>query len=288
MRSRAFWLGIATSSVVLMGVSCLQRGLTKKTSVVASDEATTGAALVSRSAPPTVWPGISQTAQPQSIDIVGANSLHAAASDGHPNQSTLQFTEAAGDTAVITAQNEDALINVRSLPSLEADLVGQGSVGDAVAIDGSEQADDGQTWYQITFEDTPTTGWIHSDFLDLQAGVDGNEVAAVSQLPRQDVLKEALDEHCGGPGSVQAYFTTQNHTIYLCNRRGELMYLSQEAGTNQVFIADDAQAVGGGYVVVNDRYEYRLDSSTFTVVRIDDDGEETEILRDSVLHSERY
>jgi hypothetical protein len=179
------------------------------------------------------------------------------------------------------------LINVRSLPSADADPIGTGQVGDQVVLERAETAEDGFVWHYVTFEDETTFGWIRADLLDVQSMVPTSQSAAPAQ-PQNDVLKPALDEQCGGTDAIEAYFITQSHTIYICKNRKQRLYLSQESGTRQVIIADDVEPLGGGYIISNGNFEYRLDAGSFVVVHFDDSGRQEEIIRESIVYTERY
>lgn len=194
-------------------------------------------------------------------------------------------------TATITASDSDALVNVRALPSTDANPIGQGTVGDRVRLGRSDTAADGHRWHYVTFAEATTAGWIRADFLDVPStALDPTEAIPVStgSASQPDMLKQSLDEHCGGPKAIRAYFVTPQQTIYLCEARWKLRYLSQEEGTSQVVVVDTVQERGGGYVIHNGHYEYRLDASGFEVVRFDGQGKPHPVLTEPVVHSERY
>ena len=212
-------------------------------------------------------------------------SSHPSTADSTLSESPESDSSQAGQIAVVTAQNPESQVNVRSLPSPDADPLGYGLVGDVARLGRSEVAEDGYTWHYVMFEETSAVGWMREDFLDIQ------EPAAPVETPMvttEDVLKDVLDERCGGPQAIEAYFMTRSQIIYLCKVRDDLLYLSQEKGTEQVIVVEDVRAAGGGYVVVNGRYDYRLDSRAFVVIRVDDDGEAREVLQEPIIYSERY
>ncbi|MEO0985048.1 MAG: hypothetical protein AAFY20_05815 [Cyanobacteria bacterium J06639_14] len=291
MRAHVFVWGLFTVLLCVAIGSLHQQRTSSQTNTVVSS--TAHRTVHSSASPPTTWPGVSPAIQVSDLASESTStSAEAAVSED------LMFTKLAnqataaihpdgdvGKVAVITAQDANAEVNVRSLPSPNADSLGYGVVDDVVMLGSSETSEDGHVWHYVTFQDAATAGWVRSDFLDIPAESDARFIEAA---PGKDVLKEALDEECGGPKAIAAYFMTQNYTIYLCQHRGQLVYLSQEKGTDQVIVSEDAQTVGGGYIIPNDNYEYRLDSSVFVVVRLDDKEEENEILRESVIYSERY
>ena len=298
MRARTFFWGLATIMLFVVANSYRQQQSTPETPTAASTLA--GRTIPRKSSPPTTWPGISHA--PQTSDVLTRAS--AAANTSTPLnarteadagttadirtdiRTVVSTVDHTGKVAVITAQDQNSQVNVRALPSQTADPLGYGMVGDVVQLGRAEESEDGHTWYYTTFQESSTVGWIRSDFLDIPPTPAAELVSTA--LPQRDVLKEALDEQCGSPDAIEAYFMTQNYINYLCKHRGKLLYLSQEKGTNQVIVSDKAQPVGGGYIVMNDNFEYRLDSSLFVVVRIDESDQENEILSESVIYSERY
>lgn len=287
MRSHAVVLGGLVTVLVVLAVGHWQRQRAIQTAHTPAAR-TTANPTQTITTPAITWPGVSETSSTRAsmnpqADLSGRATVAIANREGAAAAATV------GGMAVIAAQDPDAEVNVRSLPSSNADSLGYGLVGDTVILERSETAEDGHTWHYVTFQDAPTTGWIRSDFLDIvPATVDAAADLAASSASGPDVLQEALDEHCGGPKTINAYYMTQSHLIYLCKRRGRLLYLSQEKGTEQIIVSKNAQPVGGGYIMVNDNYEYRLDSSQFVVIRIDEKDKENEVLRESVLYSERY
>ena len=293
MRSHAVVLGSLATVLMVLAVGYWQRQRAIQATHPQATNTTVASAANSTiqmiAAPARAWPGVSETVSSTALVDQSTTGFGQAAIATVANPETTEATESAGGTAVITALDPNTAVNVRSFPSQNADSLDYGLVGDVVSLGPSEVAEDGYTWHHVTFQDAPTTGWIRADFLDiLPVTAAVSEAAMVSAAPRRDVLKEALDEHCGGPKTINAYYMTQSHIIYLCKQRHQLLYLSQEKGTEQVIVSKDAQPVGGGYVMVNDNYEYHLDSSQLIVVRIDEKDEENEVLRESVLYSERY
>jgi hypothetical protein len=189
------------------------------------------------------------------------------------------------------AEDADAVINVRSLPSSESDPIGLGRVGEKVVLGRSEPGEDGYTWHYVTFQGTSTVGWVREDLLDLpevDPDAEPQSQTHAQAALHSDVLKQALNENCGDMRAIEAYFVTASHTIYVCKVRNKRLYLSQESGTQQVVTAKEVEALGGGYIIGNGNFEYRLDSGSFVVVRFDDSGKQEEVLRESVVYAERY
>ncbi|NEQ45062.1 MAG: SH3 domain-containing protein [Leptolyngbya sp. SIOISBB] len=193
--------------------------------------------------------------------------------------------------ATLTAEDPTAQINVRSQPSQTSDPLGYGRVGEPVILGRTDVDDEGYTWYYVTFQSDATVGWVREDLLAISALAPSEDApastVAVSQTP-SDTLRRSLDETCGGQAAVEAFFTTPSNTIYICKVRNQRTYLSQEAGTEQVVTTQEVEARGGGYIVTNGNYEYRLDSGNLIVVRFDDSGQQEEVLRETVVYAKRY
>ena len=273
MRSR-FVVGGLLAVVCLVGLgTCRQLRSRSQVPTPTADEGTAGAPILHPK--PDTWPGLTET-------VATASTSESA----DPNK----LTQTEGQIATIIAENPNAEVNVRSLPSATSDPIGYGQVGDTVVLGRAAPAQDGHTWHYVTFQNASTVGWIRSDLLDLPTTSPSStdEPATATLSPQSDVLKQALDEHCGNTRAIEAYFVTQSHTIYVCKVRHQRLYLSQEQGTEQVVTAQDVEALGGGYIIGNDNFEYRLDSGSFVIVRFDDSGQQEEVLREAVVYTERF
>jgi len=266
MRSHLFSWKLVT--VLLLAIVAGCQHLSSRAERATSSPHTSPEPLVHHR-PSTTWPGLNTL----SSSTAGDRALS--------NPSTE-----AESLAVITAQDSDAWVNVRSTPSQQSNPVGQGQVGDQVIVQEAAVADDGFTWYSVTFRQSAIAGWVRGDFLSRLTP--SEETPPSSDATGIDPLKVALDEQCGGPRAIQSYFVTRNHIVYLCKVRGRWVYLSQEKGTTQVITAEDVEVAGGGYIITNGNYEYRLDASAFVVVRIDDAGDRHEVLIEPVTYTEKY
>jgi len=193
----------------------------------------------------------------------------------------------------LTADDPAAQINVRSQPTQTSDAIGYGEVGESVILGHAETAADGYAWYQVTFQRGDLVGWVREDLLALPtrallAESEGASAPVSAEQAPSDTLKTALDETCGSQQAIEAYYLTPSNTIYICKVRNRRTYLSQETGTEQVVTAQDVEALGGGYIITNGNFEYRLDSGNFVVVRFDDSGQQEEVLRETIVYTERY
>ena len=273
MRSR-FVLGGLLAVVCLVGLgTCRQWRSRSQRPTTTADAGTDGTPTVQPT--PDTWPGLTDSVSTAAIDELAA--------PPQPDQT-------AGQIATLITENPGAEVNVRSQPSATSAPIGYGQVGDTVVLGRAAPATDGHTWHYVTFQNASTVGWVRSDLLDIPPATpsSSDEPAAATLGAQSDVLTQALDEHCGNARAIEAYFATQSHTIYVCKLRHQRLYLSQEQGTEQVVIAQDVEALGGGYIIGNDNFEYRLDSGSLVIVRFDDSGQQEEVLREAVVYTERY
>ena len=279
MRSR-----LITGSVLLVLLLAVASTCRQKTTSTATDAA-------DQSDPPASITAVANAADASAPN--GGSAPHSTQSRGTVRPRATAAARSAPPVARLTAADPAAQINVRSQPSQVSDAIGFGTVGEAVIVGHTETDADGYAWYQVTFERDEMVGWVREDLLDLSTAepVTETEVAAntaaTSQAP-SDTLKTALDETCGGQKAIEAYYVTPSNTIYICKARNQRTYLSQETGTEQVVTTQDVDALGGGYIVTNGNYEYRLDSGSFVVVRFDDSGQQEEVLRENIVFTERY
>lgn len=193
-------------------------------------------------------------------------------------------------SGIITAQEVDTQINIRTSPSVDAEAIGYVLVGDAVFLSQSDTDSSGNIWHYITSPSSEMSGWIYGDFLKVQNSTFMQETSSFVEedMHEESILKDALASNCTRPLNVDAYFLTQNHIIYLCYERDDLVYVSQEKGTAHVISADAVKVLQNSYAIVNETYKYYLDATNFRVVHVDDEGKETEILAEPIIHSEQY
>jgi uncharacterized protein YgiM (DUF1202 family) len=113
-----------------------------------STSASTGASTAA-SAPPSTTSSTESTT-PSAVAAAAATSAGAGSSTSR--------------TALVTAQDPDSPINVRSSASTSAEVQDLAYAGDRIQIADRTQGDDGHTWYRVKFE-SGAEGWIRSDFV---------------------------------------------------------------------------------------------------------------------------
>lgn len=86
---------------------------------------------------------------------------------------------------VLTAQQSNAQINLRSRPTTESASKGYGLVGDSVELLRASEGSNGLTWYYVKFDESGAEGWIRGDFIDTSrtaaaTSAGGNQAVAAS------------------------------------------------------------------------------------------------------------
>jgi hypothetical protein len=276
MRSRLITGSVLLVLLLAVVSTCRQKSASTSTEVATQSDA------------PSALKPVSNASEPRPTGVAAhstqrAGSVSRAAAKARPESIVVS----------LTADDPAAQINVRSQPTQTSDAIGYGEVGESVILGHTETDADGYTWYQVTFQRDDLVGWVREDLLALPTVDPTVEVEDTSapvsagQAP-SDTLKTALDETCGSQQAIEAYYLTPSNTIYICKARNRRTYLSQETGTEQVVTAQDVEALGGGYIITNGNFEYRLDSGNFVVVRFDDSGQQEEVLRETIVYTERY
>lgn len=200
-----------------------------------------------------------------------------------PETETAQGTAlSSGQTAVLTAQEADAQINLRSQPTTDADIRGYGVVGDVVILLRSTEQADGYTWYYVQFEASDAEGWIRGDFIETDTEVATRPEAATTE----DALGEAIDSVCGGPEAIETYYGTTHYDVYICRRGDNWIYVGSEKDTRQTLVTDNVRATDAGYIAVEGSYEYHINDSDLVVYRVDDDGNYTQVMQEPVTTTE--
>ncbi|MBE7382085.1 MAG: SH3 domain-containing protein [Leptolyngbya sp. SIO1E4] len=184
--------------------------------------------------------------------------------------------------AILTAEQADAQINLRSQPTTQSSEKGFGLVGNSVQLLRSAEGEGGYIWYYVQFENSEAEGWIRGDFIDTEGATAATPQVAATE---EDALGEALDAICGGPENLNAYYSTQNYNIYICNSPNGLIYVSNEKGTSDTLVSQEVAATETGFLAQRGDYTYAIDSEALEVSQ----GNRSEpLLQERVEFSERY
>jgi hypothetical protein len=194
----------------------------------------------------------------------------------------------APQATVLVAEDPDAQINMRAGPSAEAAVIDVGVVGDEGVASSLVTAEDGYGWYYIRLDPGERSGWVRDDFVDV-VGVP-MATAVVTDDAGIDVLSTALDNYCGGPQSIEAYYGTASFIVYICRLRDRPIYISNEIGTPQVLVTEavERDAAGAGYIARQDNYEYHISGAELVVYRIGDQGTLAQVLQERVTTTQHY
>lgn len=274
MRLHMVLLGVTTALLLLVANNHKRQELDSQNAVAIASQATTSSLEVD-----------SPQASLEDLTVPASEQAATHSEDSQVDESSIKTS------AIITAQEANARINIRTSPSVDSEPVSYALVGDEFLLNQSETDTSGNVWHHVTSLDGELSGWVHGEFLKIQSSsIEGTRTSSFIEedIHEEDILKDALAKSCGVPLKVHAYFLTQNHIIYLCYRRDNLIYVSQEKGTEHVISVDAVKVLQDSYVIANETYEYHLDAKTFRVVHMDDEGKETAILSDPIIHSEQY
>lgn len=77
------------------------------------------------------------------------------------------ISPAAARFGILTTQDPNAWVNVRSAPSIDATPIQQGTPGDRVEVLRETQSADGFTWYLVRFTNSRIQGWVRGDLVSL-------------------------------------------------------------------------------------------------------------------------
>ena len=185
-------------------------------------------------------------------------------------------------SGTLTASEPDAQINVRSQPTIDSDSLGQGVTGDLVSLQNRTEDDHGDAWYYVTFDHHEVAGWVRGDFIAIAEPAASASMAA----PDGDRSPSAvLDATCGSPKHLNAYYSTLNFNIYICNSPEGYVYVGHEKGTANTLVAHSVTASQTGFVASNGGYDYVIDAETLQIY----EGKAPEpILSEPVERAERY
>jgi len=91
----------------------------------------------------------------------------------------------------LTSQEQGAQINIRDEPSTSAYAQHYGFAGDQVQILKQATDADGQTWYQVQFNESSAIGWVRGDFIELGQSEDNSQPE--EKLPIRDAVTGKCD-----------------------------------------------------------------------------------------------
>lgn len=114
----------------------------------------------------------------------------------------LSLTSASLRSGILVTRDPLAGVNVRSAPSINANLVVIANPNEAVTILAETQRPDGYLWYQVRLATTGREGWVRGDLVRLTGATAELTPTAASPAP------EAVD-YSGNPYGFPEYNTTR-------------------------------------------------------------------------------
>lgn len=175
--------------------------------------------------------------------------------------------------ASLASQNAQAQINLRSQPSLEADVVAQGRSGETMQLLSLKQADGGYTWYYGQLQGGQK-GWVRGDLLKLEPAPAGVGTAPV---PPGSALS------CGAD-LQEARFETPSFTIDICNAQGNLRYLSTNKTTRAGIVIQTVIHNQGTYIAIDGDRQYHINNQSLGVYQVNN-GNYSQLAAEKVLKS---
>ncbi|MBD2258961.1 SH3 domain-containing protein [Pseudanabaena sp. FACHB-2040] len=176
--------------------------------------------------------------------------------------------------AMLTGEEADAEVNLRSQPTTQADVLGVGTVGEQVQLLRLVVGEGGYTWYYVNSPAASAAGWVRGDFINL-----GN---AASALPD---TAAASPTTCGQEKQA-AFFETKTFLVYICETADGLRYLSTNKQTRESLALTEVQESQGTYVAINGSYQYHVNDGTLALYQVDK-GEYTQMAGEAVVKHER-
>jgi uncharacterized protein YgiM (DUF1202 family) len=197
--------------------------------------------VIEGSQPPATPP--TATAPPQSPP--------ATPSPGSPpvGQSPPAPTEKTPQLVVITAQDPQIAINVRSEPNTESTALGAAKPGEQGEVLQQTLGKDTYTWYKLKFANTKTEGWVRGDFVKAQPTQSETKAAKGVKLVPQPKNPGSITAPSGVIVSLQTTPAQQTATPHRATSGQKVEILKMAKGEDglawyEVQLVDNVQAKG--------------------------------------------
>ena len=176
-------------------------------------------------------------------------------------------------SATLASQNSQAQINLRSQPSLQAEVVAQGRSGDSIQLLSLTEAEGGYTWYYGQLGQASRTGWVRGDMVKVGGPMPTPATAAGS--PAQP---------CGSDRQ-EAAFETRSFAIHICNAQGKLRYLSTDKTTQAGIVIQTVIHNQGTYIAIDGDRQYHVNNQSLGVYQVNN-GNYSQLAAEKVLKSQ--
>lgn len=186
--------------------------------------------------------------------------------------------------AYLSAQQPGSQINLRSQPTTQSDVEGQGLAGDEIQLLRLAEGEGGYSWYYLKVSPAGKAGWVRGDFINTtgQATVPANQAAA-------DVVvgaATASSEFCDGDRQ-EAYFETPSFTIYICNGSEGLRYVGTNKTNQDSLTTADVRQSQDTYIAINGNYQYHINENSLAVYQVNN-GSYTQLVAEDVTRHEQF
>ena len=190
-------------------------------------------------------------------------------------------------TAYLTAQTEEAQINVRSQPTTQSESLGSGLSGNEVELLRLAEGEGGYSWYYLKIAESQTEGWIRGDFIDTSGETVASAQENESDTPTAEAEEEPDDQGVCGRARQEAYFETDSLNIYICNTGDGLRYVSLDKENQESLVTEDVRSGQGTYVAIDGNYQYHINTNTLAVYQVNK-GDYEPIANEAVIRHERF
>ena len=189
--------------------------------------------------------------------------------------------------AYLSAQSQEAQINVRSQPTTESESLGFGLSGNEVELLRLAEGEGGFSWYYLKIAESQTEGWIRGDFIDTS----GETVAAAQEeepdAPAAEAEEEPDDQGVCGRARQEAYFETDSLNIYICNTGDGLRNVSLDKENQESLVTEDVRSSQGTYVAIDGNYQYHINNNSLAVYQVHQ-GDYKPLANEPVTRHERF
>jgi uncharacterized protein YgiM (DUF1202 family) len=160
----------------------------------------------------------SSTADESESDAAeSGQSSSAATKPAKPSAASEVTTINPPQAAILTAQEDNAQINLRSQPTVQSASKGYGLVGDSVRLLKASEGNNGLTWYLVKFDESGAEGWIRGDFVNTSGTAASNTVSNGQAGVSLDTFSSDELFAVGGGGCGMSLWSTRNNESIFFN-----------------------------------------------------------------------
>ncbi|XGB41186.1 MAG: SH3 domain-containing protein [Nodosilinea sp. LVE1205-7] len=178
-------------------------------------------------------------------------------------------------SATLASENSQAQINLRSQPSLQAEVVGQGRLGDGIQLLSLAEAEGGYTWYYGRLERGQPTGWVRGDLVKVGGPMPTTAPGAAAGDPAQPC----------GPDRLEASFETPSFSIQICNAQGKFRYLSTDKTTQVGIVIQTVIHNQDTYIAIDGDRQYHINNQGLGVYQVNN-GNYSQLAAEKVVKSQ--